>query len=323
MTDTDLIACVYPHFDENMQSAMEAIDLDMNKPRYVPGFNRPESRNDSRGRGSTEEPESRRGSDLDKHIHLELRFKNGPKTPHGFVFGRDEDCDIVLPDFRGVSTYHFALTFDDQNRPIVKDLGSFIGTQVTYNGDGLGWRSDFTWIVGGLDDPQEETPIKTPIVIHVNKHLKFQLVVSRHDLNSHLYKNNIRLFRQGTAGPGNLFDRLKFPPDTERVTGTMSPSRRPIFLTKKLGEGSFGVVTRLWNVSTGEKHALKQPSDRSIREKEFDAGSWKKEAKLMGRISHVSAIMYALYPIKTSNKSLGAHCSAIMGKGRALANALS
>jgi hypothetical protein len=43
---------------------------------------------------------------------------------------------------RGISFHHFALTFDEQNRFIVKDLGSFCGTEVTYDKQGQGKRSD-------------------------------------------------------------------------------------------------------------------------------------------------------------------------------------
>uniref|UniRef100_A0A0B7KJ04 Protein kinase domain-containing protein n=1 Tax=Bionectria ochroleuca TaxID=29856 RepID=A0A0B7KJ04_BIOOC len=138
--------------------------------------------------------------------------------------------------------------FDDYDRPIVKDLGSLIGTQVKYGNDGEGWRRDFAWIVGGSKVPKRITPI----VIYVNDKLS----------------------------------RLKFSAGTERTTETHTPGRGPIFLRKKLGEGGFGVVTHFWNVSTAEEYALKQPSKRALIEKEFDARSWKREASIMGRIDH-------------------------------------
>jgi hypothetical protein len=174
--------------------------------------------------------------------------------------------------------------FDDYDRPIVKDLGSLIGTQVKYGNDGEGWRRDFAWIVGGSKVPKRITPI----VIYVNDKLRFQLVVTPHDISSHPYKDHVKQFRQGTGDAANLFSRLKFSAGTERTTETHTPGRGPIFLRKKLGEGGFGVVTHFWNVSTAEEYALKQPSKRALMEKEFDARSWKREASIMGRIDHVS-----------------------------------
>lgn len=113
MADADLIACVYPWYDKHIRYAIEAIELSANELRYVSEPTKPERRNNRRGRGSTEEPEPRGRSGPDNRARLELRFSNGPKTSLGFVFGRDKDCDIVLPSLLGVSSYHFALTFDE------------------------------------------------------------------------------------------------------------------------------------------------------------------------------------------------------------------
>lgn len=173
-------------------------------------------------------------------------------------------------------------------------MGSLIGTEVTYNNDGQGWRRDFDWIVGGNEVPQREIPI----VINVNEHLKFQLVLSHHDITSKLYRDNVEMFRQGTTDTESLFGRLKFPVETERATGTHTPGRGLIFLRKRLGAGSFGVVTHFWNVSTAEEYALKQPSDAAIRENDFDAGEWTREGEIMGRISHVSEHIFS--PLFTS-----------------------
>lgn len=138
-----------------MQNAVKAIELDENLPRYVPGLEEPESQRDCHSRGSTEEPDLRGDDGVDPRARLELRFSHGPKTSAACIFGCDKDCDIVLPTFRGVSSYHFALRFDDHNRPIIRDIGSFIGTQVTYNNNGKGTRCNFSWIVGGHEVPQK------------------------------------------------------------------------------------------------------------------------------------------------------------------------
>lgn len=314
MADTDLIACVYPWHYDDMHHAVNAMERKENLPRYVPGLKKKQERpRDRRGRGSTEEPEPRGDDKTNPRARLELRFSHSPKTSAGFIFGCDEDCDIVLPSLRGVSSYHFALTFDDYNRPIVRDIGSFIGTQVTYNNDGKGTRREFSWIVGGHPVPGEETPI----VVEINESLKFQLAISSHDMDSQSYKDNIERFRRGSSGYEDLFTRLKMRPETERPTGTHTPGSGPIFLRKKVGEGSFGVVTHFWNVSTAEEYALKQPSNEAIRKNEVNLDDWKREAKIMGRIRHVSEDKFSLrIPTLTS---LGSYRSASVESGNPMA----
>lgn len=54
----------------------------------------------------------------------------------------NSNCDVVMAH-SGISNCHFSLTFADPNRPIVKDLNSLLGTQVTYNGEGKGALRDF------------------------------------------------------------------------------------------------------------------------------------------------------------------------------------
>jgi hypothetical protein len=50
-----------------------------------------------------------------------------------------------------------------------------------------------------------------------------------------------------------------------------------------LGNGTFAVVRHLWDVSTGLEYAYKEPRDK----RRFDRKLWKKEADIMGQISHV------------------------------------
>ncbi|KAB5572203.1 kinase-like domain-containing protein [Coniochaeta sp. 2T2.1] len=237
-----------------------------------------------RDRVPTEEPEQHEADPLDYLPRLELRFSQPPKTSHGFVFGWDENSDIVLPWIQGISFHHFALTFDEQNRPIVEDLVSFSGTEVTYDKQGKGKRSYFVWIIGGHRTPQG----KECVVINVNTSLKFQIVVSHHDTTSEQYVDNVNRFRQGVASMDNLLGQLylRSRPQTERASGEETPGTGPIVLKKVLGEGAFGVVSHIWDVSTGEEHALKEPSMKAIRAGKVEYDMWKKEARIMGQISH-------------------------------------
>ncbi len=288
MADTDLIARLYP-FQDACCYALETVES--NHSRYVPPRRpRPSlpSRPDQfsrRDRQPTQEPEDH-GDRLDHSPCLELRFSHGPQTRHGIVLGSDPSSDIVLLDIPGISFHHLAITFDQHNRPIVKDLGSLHGTEVTYNEEGQGARSDFVWIVGGHEIVEE----RQCIVITIHEFFRLLVVVYRHEIRSQWYIDNVNQFRQGTADADHLVNQLdlRSRPHTVRASGTHTPGAGPIHLRKKLGEGGFGVVTHFWDVSTGDEYALKEPSEEAVKKHKVNVDAWKKEARIMGRISHVS-----------------------------------
>ena len=147
MADSDLIARLYP-FEDDFHYARETIGLIENHSRYVPpGRSRPSlaprpDQYSRRDRHPTQEPEDH-GNSLDHIACLELRFSHGPQTRYGIVLGSDPSSDIVLLNVPGISFHHLALTFDQHNRPIVQDLGSLCGTEVTYDKEGQGVRSNF------------------------------------------------------------------------------------------------------------------------------------------------------------------------------------
>ncbi|KAL2184991.1 kinase-like protein [Thermothelomyces heterothallicus CBS 203.75] len=291
MEDPDLIACLYPFVDGKVvgENAQDVIEAGAKRHQFIPPRlsevnEEPQLSRSERESTPLERPREKVPAYF-YHPGLELRFSRSPQTPFGFVFGTDENSDIVLPkSISTISFHHFALTFDDHYRPIVKDLGSSNGTEVTYDTRGKGNRSNFVWIIGGHGTPQE---IKT-IVINVNKDLKFQIVVAHHDITSPQYIDNVNRFRQGMADAGNLLGRLDLGsrPQTERASGAHTPGTGPIFLKKKLGEGTFGVVTHLWNVSTAEECAVKEPSARAIQRRWVRPDEWMKEARIMKRVSH-------------------------------------
>ncbi|AEO63070.1 uncharacterized protein THITE_2107922 [Thermothielavioides terrestris NRRL 8126] len=282
MEDTDLIACVYP-FEDTSGFGRKAIEADKNQLRLVPAQLPVEVQHD---RPEPQYTEPRGEANVPAYLHgpgLELRFSQGPRMSTGFVFGCGPDCDIVLPPIRGISVRHFALTFDDKHRPIVKDLETSMGTEVIYDRQGHGRRSGFVWIVGGHDILRGKT-----IVVNVNRVLKFQIVVNEPALRSKDYINNVSQFWQGSVDAENLLDSLglRTQPPTERGSGIQTPGTGSIFLEKDIGEGSFGVVRYLWNVSTGEECVIKQPSQKAIRERRVNPAAWEREASIMKRISH-------------------------------------
>jgi serine/threonine-protein kinase Chk2 len=203
------------------------------------------------------------------------------------VFGKDPDkTDIVLPNIRGISRQHFALTFrndfsDKRYRLVVRDLGSTEGTMVTYNGRGNRIRSRFDWIVAGFDVPYESDLL----IVQPSKECKFQLVVAPHDLASLEYITNVERFLRGAADSDTLFSTLHLQsgPRTERNTVAHTPGNRPILINRGLiGKGKFGVVNRYWNVSTGDDYACKTPAGVGYKKHH-----WEREIEIMRSVQHV------------------------------------
>ena len=299
-TDPDLIARLYP-FQDRAGTAFALIASEANRSRaYLPLQLDPRERQyGHRERESTEPLEGH--EDPEDEACLELRFSHGPRTHHGFVFGCGQDSDVVLPSsVPTISFHHFALTFDSYYRLIVKDLGSRNGIEVTYGKQGKGRRSNFSWIVGG--DPYLDDNIE--IVIHVASHLKFRVVVPQQDMLSHAYINKVEWFLQGTADAEGLFGQLdlRSRPQTQSASGAHTPGSDPITVSRKVGEGAFGVVFRIWDVGTGTTYALKQPSQKAIRESRVEVRAWQKEARLLEQLSHVS--LPYLIPVMLHNFSL-------------------
>ncbi|KAK3935962.1 hypothetical protein QBC46DRAFT_346060 [Diplogelasinospora grovesii] len=265
MADTDVIARVYP-FNKYEKYAREAIE---NSSRYLPPkvkLTEPRETHLSRSaRESTEPPERNREVNLDELPYLEVRFSDVPRTSAGLVFGTDPTCDVVL-SMKGISRRYFALTYkkkfpDGYHRLIVRDLGSTYGTIVTYDKKGDEPRSNFDWIIDGFELPNRTEDI----IVQPHEHLKFRVI--------------------GAADTEDLLGglRLKSGPATERNTGAHTPVvKRPILLPMRwIGLGTFGAVSRHWNVSTGEEYAYKRPLGET-----YDKKYWEKEINIMENISN-------------------------------------
>ncbi|KUI73342.1 Serine/threonine-protein kinase Chk2 [Cytospora mali] len=245
------------------------------------------------GRSSRESTGSRGDDDhTDTLPYLEVRFSVAPRTSTGLVFGTDDNtCDVVLPNIKGmdISKRHFALTYKTQfadgwSRLILRDLGSRHGTIVVYNALGGQPRSDFDWILDGFDLPNATEAF----IVQLHEKLRFRIVVARHDITSPAYANNVERFHQRAANPQDLLRGfgLQSGPETELNTGTHTPVRRSILLPLGwIGKGGFGVVSRHWNVSTGEEFACKQPVDR-----EYNRSAWEKEIHIMRGTSHANIV---------------------------------
>lgn len=137
MVDKDLIARVYP-YDDKKEYITKAFRT---SSRYVAPLAQsaePGPTRIRRGRGSTEPPDHRDVPDHDYLPCIEARFSDVPQSHRGIIFGTDPDSDVVLPNCIGIGYHQFSLTFDHVNRLIIKDWGSLIGTEITYNGQGRG-----------------------------------------------------------------------------------------------------------------------------------------------------------------------------------------
>src|SRR5947199_9050890 len=183
MEDANLIACLYPHEDDKeFRYARGAIGSPENSSRYVSAMRqKPHPLLGRQSRESTAPLEEQK-DETPAYLYepgLQLTFSHRPKGDKGFALekGRNK-CDIVLPNVEdSISGCHCYLTFDDQNRLILQDNSSN-GTIVHYDGKGGERRRKFTWILGGHKVPDEKTK---KIVIEFHKHLKFRIVVSKHE----------------------------------------------------------------------------------------------------------------------------------------------
>ncbi|KAM0745180.1 hypothetical protein ACQRIT_000564 [Beauveria bassiana] len=98
------------------------------------------------------------------------------------------------------------------------------------------------------------------------------------------YISAVKSFKRGMTTSEALLAELGLSQPPTRDTKT--PGEGAIHLRKYLGEGSFGVVTRLWNVSTGEIRVVKAPHPKAIRKRQVDYDAWEEEASIMKLVSH-------------------------------------
>jgi hypothetical protein len=310
MTDSNLIACLYPLDDTpGLDNALRTVRLAENSSRCfepriqdrsrqsspVPGDDSDSDEgSDDEGSDDESDCESDDGSDVSNEYSsgLQLRFDDWRKNQVGFVFGTCPSCDIVLPrrdSLKGLPPRQCAITFDDRGRLLVRDLQDRNkgkgGTAVHYGEQEGQKRRDFSWIVSG----HAFTAENTPIVLVLHKNLKFQLVVTRHDIGSAQYQQNVARFlgrvsahvddlRFSLGKLGFMFHSL----DSATPSGAQPPSADAILLNNgELGRGGQAVVVRVWDVSTGLDYASKEPlTDKFHRQ-------LKGEVELLGQLNHV------------------------------------
>ena len=308
MNDPDVIAYLFAADGVKNNCAIDVINLAQNqhlvvaprkrKPKKLAAPPPPQEADlDRCARGATEQPEEKENEEETEDIiphegaYLRLLFSKPPKTPNGLRRGRSSpDVDILVPEYRGVSRLHFALTFDSQNRLIIRDLKSTIGTRVLY-GDSdedaqRGFGADFSARGPALVGDR-------PPIIKILGDLQFKLVVPHHDITSSAYLERVARFREGTAEAGDLFADLALlsrrtatelpTPALERFTRGAEDVPGKILWMKELGRGSFALVKYAWDVKTTKVYALKTP----LPSKKYDRKQWRREAEILKDLRHV------------------------------------
>ena len=285
----DVILYLFPHRGEGFEGAVRATAMPENKSRFLAARRsdalKPHEIPRRQERGGTELPVER--GLVENTDCLVVRFSHSARTRVGVVCGHALNANLVFQNIPGISKFHFAFTFDDQYRPIVRDLGSTGGTKVTYNGENGQRRSKFDWLLQGPSIARGKPP-----VLNITDLIQFKVIVPPRDITLPDYIDKVTRFRAGTADPEDLSASfiLLSAPGTRLPTGQQTPltDASPILYKKKLGAGAFGVVKYTWNVTTGDEYVVKRPLQKLINSGQVDEISWRNEAEIMRGISHVS-----------------------------------
>ena len=240
--DANSVARIFPY---GGSYAKATISKSENSSRHFDATKRaqslgPSSRETTVSLESQEDHEDARDKAYEFDNGLHLTFGHPPKGRIGFAFGRNPNaCDVVLPNVgSGISGRHFYLTFDHQNRLIIKDA-SRNGTIVEYNGKGGFRRKSFTWIISG----HSVVDRKKLIVVKPHDQIWLRIVVSKHQACKSEYVDNVRRFREEMTENDQLPMSLLGLPSllsTAENSEAQTVSQKSILLEdKQLGEGSF------------------------------------------------------------------------------------
>ncbi|MCJ1424194.1 hypothetical protein MMC29_002081 [Sticta canariensis] len=198
----DVILYLLPHKSEGFDGAAFATAMPENKSRFLAGRGsdalKPPKIPHRQERGGTELPVER--GLLENTDCLVVRFSQGARTRVGVVAGLAAHADLTIQKIPGISTFHLAFTFDDQYRPIVRDLGSTGGTKVTYNEEEAERLSNFDWLLQGPSIARGKPP-----VLNITDLVQFKVIVPPRDITSPDYIDRVKRFRMGTADPDELF----------------------------------------------------------------------------------------------------------------------
>ncbi|PTB68473.1 hypothetical protein BBK36DRAFT_1112738 [Trichoderma citrinoviride] len=123
---------------------------------------------------------------------IQLSFSQPPKRPGSFIIGTDpRTCDIVLPRVEGISKQHCALTFDAHSRLVLSDF-SERGTQVWYDWESNGDRTDYSWLLSSACSSEFPSMVQR-ITVDIQG-VRFQVVVNDHSADWDAFRERVDRF---------------------------------------------------------------------------------------------------------------------------------
>lgn len=177
---------------------------------------------------------------------IRLGFDQAPKRPGSFVLGTDPSvCDVVLPRLPGISSQHCALAFDAESRLVLDDF-SEKGTQVWYDWDSNGDRTDYSWVLSSGASHGFPGAVQR-IVVDIQG-VRFQVVVDDHSADWDSYEASVDAFCQEPSWVDGLtlgWDRVSLAPIAPLFAA--APLFQHIYV-KSIGEDPVGEFY-LWNLA--------------------------------------------------------------------------
>ncbi|KAF2195576.1 kinase-like protein [Zopfia rhizophila CBS 207.26] len=246
--------------------------------------------------------------DVSKDFNHQLRFTwdNMPKT--GAIFGSNpKTCDVILGSSKdGISSSHFRITFNDQDRLVLIDSSTH-GTAVSYDGQARKDKrknpqdrtrnkprnklNDFTWILfPEVDDKRviigediNELP-NAPVI-------EFSVEVTDPESCDDEYKRYLRSYldemRKAIPFGLNIDSQKTTTGQTESHSPKQHPKQRPIWIDREeIRSGAFAIVYRAINVSTGKWYAAKTFMRNKYRKE------WDREVAILRKVSHDHIIKF-------------------------------
>ncbi|KAI9162953.1 hypothetical protein HJFPF1_04548 [Paramyrothecium foliicola] len=177
---------------------------------------------------------------------IQFAFDQAPKRPGSFVLGTDPHrCDVVLPKLPGIAPQHCSLGFDGESRLVLDEL-SEKGTQVWYDWDSVGDKTDYSWILSsGYSHGFPNTVHR--IIIDIQG-VRFQVVVNDHSADWDAYKASVESFCAQPSWVDGLtygWDRVSLAPIVPLFSA--APLFQHIYV-KSLGDKQVGEFY-IWNLS--------------------------------------------------------------------------
>lgn len=300
MEDPDLIATLIPSGETDY--ARDAFRLPYNRKRYRSPARQSATKPTISDRDRTPEPDEVDNNKYDSIPTIRLTFSQKPMDPaKGYCFGTSNKSDVLLgrQGTPGVSRLHFRITFNEKKRLILTDSSRY-GTSVSYTDQGKDEnRRNFTWI---LD--QKKTVGQWDLEVRLRR-LAFKVKLAGHRTCEEKYMENVDRFLQDSRTTVSI-DPLGIDshPTTAQATQPRTPREHIIYISEdisenQLGYGSFGVVDKVINVSTGVTYARKKflnPRwERDEETRRQQKKKWleeiRKEVRILGGNRHVSTIL--------------------------------